>query len=232
MKIILASGSPRRRELIKKITDTYEVCVADVNEDEIEAQIEQSFNGCNKAELAEKIVRALSKEKALAAFEKLGCPADTLFIGADTIVALENEILVKPKDRDDAVRMLRAESMEPQRVMTGVTLVYRGEDDSASCGGCGKCCESKPQSLEISTRIRTFTELSLVYFKPLDEAQEARIQAYCDTDEPYDKSGSYAIQLGGASLVDRFEGDVENIVGFPTERIKAEIAAFVGDITK
>ena len=135
-------------------------------------------------------------------------------------MALENEILGKPRDREDAVRMLRAQSMEPQRVITGVTLILRNTDD-ASCG----CAAKEPPDVEISTKIRTFTEETLVYFKPLDEAQEERIQQYCDTDEPYDKAGAYGIQLNGSSLVDHFEGDYDNIVGFPTERVRDEISS-------
>ena len=210
MKIILASTSPRRRELIKKITDGFEAVSADIDEKAIEARLEKSRGSLTEAMLAEKTVRELSKAKALAVFRSLGYSDDRLVIGADTVVALENEILGKPADRDDAVRMLRAQSMEPQQVITGVTFVWKDE------AGCGD-----------TVMIRTFAEKSLVYFHPLDEAQEARIQAYCDTDEPYDKAGAYGIQLNGGALVDRYEGDYDNIVGFPTERVKAELAALL-----
>ena len=176
---------------------------ADIDEKEIEARIECSRGGLTEAELAEKTVRELSRAKAMAVFSALKAPEDTLVIGADTVVALENEILGKPADRDDAVRMLRAQSKEPQQVITGVSFVWK----------------------EDAVVTRTFTEKSLVYFHPLDDAQEARIQAYCDTDEPYDKAGAYGIQLNGGVLVDRYEGDYDNIVGFPTERVIAELKA-------
>ena len=203
MRVILASTSPRRRELIKRITDDFEAVAADVDEHSIEIALEAAGGYDSEAELAGKMVCALSSAKAQAVFLSLGNPRDTLVIGADTVVALENEILGKPKDRDDAVRMLKAQSVEPQKVLTGVTLVWNGD-------------------------VRTFVEQTMVYFKPLDEAQEARIQAYCDTDEPYDKAGAYGIQLNGGALVDHYEGDYDNIVGFPVSRIRAEIEAFIG----
>ena len=202
MKIILASTSPRRRELIKKITEDFEAYAADVDEAAIEREIEAQRSGESETRIAEKTVRALSRAKAFKVFEDLGKPADTLIIGADTVVALESEILGKPKDREDAVRMLRAQSREPQQVMTGVTFIY-------------------------NDMVRTFVEKSLVYFHALDEAQEARIQAYCDTPEPYDKAGAYGIQMNGGVLVDRYEGDYDNIVGFPTGRIKKELSLFL-----
>ena len=209
MKTVLASTSPRRRELITKITEDFTAVPADVDEKAIEERIGKDRGAMSEAALAEKTVRELSRAKAAAAFRSLGEPADTLVIGADTVVALENEILGKPRDREDAVRMLRAQSMEPQQVMTGVTLMYR------------------PQAGKDDLWVRTFVEKSLVFFYALDDAQEARIQAYCDTDEPYDKAGAYGIQLGGSVLVERFEGDFDNIVGFPAERIRKEIEQFL-----
>ena len=227
MRIILASTSPRRRELIKKITDTFECASSAVDEHAIEERLVEKGGYGTEAELAGLTVRALSRAKAFDVFEKLGRPEDSLTIGADTVVCLENEILGKPKDREDAVRMLRAQSVEPQRVITGVTLIYNcGKSASPGCdkGCCAECCSAAAGG----TQVRTFTEESLVYFNPLDEAQEARIQAYCDTNEPYDKAGAYGIQLGGIALVDRYEGDVENIIGFPVNRIKQEIAELIG----
>ena len=219
MRTILASGSPRRRELLGKITEDFEVVTADVDEVSIEKKLERAGGYRSEAELAVRTVRELSRAKALAVFVKTNSPLDTLVIGADTVVALKNEILGKPVDREDAVRMLRAQSMEPQRVITGVTLILRSTDNTLAC-----CSEKELSGIEISTKIRTFTEETLVYFKPLDEAQEKRIQQYCDTDEPYDKAGAYGIQLNGGLLVDHYEGDYDNIVGFPTDRVRDEIS--------
>jgi len=198
MRVILASGSPRRKELLKKIFEEFEIVTASIDERVIEKRIEEELSGLPMYDVAGQTVMQLSKAKTVAVYEKLGCPKDALVIGADTAVAVSDEIMGKPSDRDDAVRMLRKLSKEKQYVMTGVTILKDGE-------------------------VRSFVETSLVYFNPLDEDQERKIQAYCDTPEPYDKAGAYGIQLIGDEIVDHIEGDFENIVGFPTERIKKEL---------
>ena len=205
MRIVLASASPRRRELIKKITESFETVPAQIDEAAVERAVISCADTADRTVIGDKVVQELAREKAFSVFMSLGEPDDTLVIGADTVVCIKDEILGKPKDREDAVRMLRAQSLEPQTVITGVALV--------SCTG-----------------ISTFSEKTMVYFHPLDEVQEARIQAYCDTDEPYDKAGGYGIQLGGASLVDHYVGDFDNVIGFPTGRILSELKALDIDI--
>ena len=205
MRIVLASASPRRRELIKKITESFETVPAQIDEADVERAVISCADTADRTVIGDKVVQELAREKAFSVFMSLGEPDDTLVIGADTVVCIKDEILGKPKDREDAVRMLRAQSLEPQTVITGVALV--------SCTG-----------------ISTFSEKTMVYFHPLDEVQEARIQAYCDTDEPYDKAGGYGIQLGGASLVDHYVGDFDNVIGFPTGRILSELKALDIDI--
>ena len=202
MRIILASASPRRRELIKKITEEYETVPAKIDEEAIERAVISCADTADRTVIGEKVVLELAREKAVSTFTALGEPQDAVVIGADTVVCLKDEILGKPKDREDAVRMLRAQSLEPQTVITGVAFVCKNE-------------------------VRTFSEKTLVFFHPLDEAQKERIQAYCDTDEPYDKAGGYGIQLGGASLVDHYEGDYDNVVGFPTESVRRELEALI-----
>ena len=198
MRVILASGSPRRKELLKRIYDEFEVITAPVDERVIEERIEEELKGLPMYEVAGIMVSQLSKAKALAVFEELGCPDGCLVIGADTAVAVSDEIMGKPKDRDDAVRMLRKLSMEKQYVLTGVTVIEGGQ-------------------------LNSFVETSLVYFNPLDEEQERKIQEYCDTPEPYDKAGAYGIQLIGDEIVDHIEGDFDNIMGLPVERLKKEL---------
>ncbi len=202
MRVILASGSPRRRELLKKIYDDFEVMTAPVDERVIEQRIEEELKGLPMYEVASSMVIQLSKAKALAVFEELGCPDDCLVIGADTTVAVSDEIMGKPRDRDDAVRMLRKLSREKQYVLTGVTFIKDRE-------------------------VRSFAETSLVYFNPLDDEQEKKIQDYCDTEEPYDKAGAYGIQLIGDQIVDHYEGSFDNIMGFPVERIRKELGSWL-----
>ena len=198
MRVILASGSPRRKELMKRIFDDFEIITAPIDERTVEKRIEDELFGKPMYDVAAEMVAQLSKAKALAVFEEQGCPGDCLVIGADTSVAVSDEIMGKPKDRDDAVRMLRKLSKEKQYVLTGVTVIENG-------------------------KVRTFVETSLVYFNPLDDEQEKKIQNYCDTPEPYDKAGAYGIQLIGDEIVDHYEGDFDNIIGFPVARIKKEL---------
>ncbi|MBR0417436.1 MAG: septum formation protein Maf [Firmicutes bacterium] len=198
MRVILASGSPRRKELLKRIYDEFEPITAPVDERAIEEGIEEELKGKPMYEVAEAMVLQLSKAKASAVYEMLGCPEDSIVIGADTAVAVSDEIMGKPKDRDDAVRMLRKLSKEKQYVLTGVSIIEKGV-------------------------LRSFAETSAVYFNPLDEEQERKIQAYCDTEEPYDKAGAYGIQLIGDEMVSRIEGDFDNIMGLPVERLRKEL---------
>ena len=206
MDVILASASPRRRELLAEIYPDFRVVTAEVDERAIEKRITCEYKRATMLEgdmpgLARVLCCRLARAKAEAVYNKLGKPADTLLIGADTAVAVSDEILGKPIDRNDAVRMLRKESKMPQQVISGVCLIKDG-------------------------RARVFSEISRVYFKPLDEAQEARIQSYCDTNEPYDKAGAYGIQAGADSLIAHYDGSYSNIVGFPVEKVKEELEKF------
>jgi len=202
MRVVLASGSPRRKELLKELFDSFDIITSSVDERTIETRIENESKDLDCLEIAEKMVKELSKAKAISVFDSLANNNDTLVIGADTTVALSDEILGKPIDREDAVRMLRKESIEDQKVITGVTLIYNNQ-------------------------IKTFAETSVVIFNKLDDEQEKRIQEYCNTDDPYDKAGAYGIQALGDKLVSSFIGEFNNIVGLPTERLKLELESFL-----
>lgn len=113
MRILLASASPRRRELLEQIGLPFEVVVSHV--EEIITETEPG-----------KVVEQLSAQKAEAVAESLGEPEETLVIGADTVVAAENTILGKPKDAAHAAEMLRLLAGRTHAVYTGVTLILRG----------------------------------------------------------------------------------------------------------
>jgi len=202
MRIILASGSPRRKELLGKLVDSFEIISSNLDERLIEEQIEAKYKGKEMTMVADEMVKALSKAKAEDVFDNLGRPKDTLVIGSDTAVAVSDEIMGKPKDRNDAVRMLRKLSLEKQYVYTGVCIMS-------------------------SEKTTVFSDVSMVYFNPLDDIQEEKIQKYCDTDEPYDKAGAYGIQLIGDEIVDHIEGSFDNIMGFPTEKIRIALKDFI-----
>ncbi|XP_029390629.1 probable bifunctional dTTP/UTP pyrophosphatase/methyltransferase protein [Mus pahari] len=127
----------------------------------------------------------------------------TLVIGADTVVAVEGRILEKPKDREDAVAMLRRLSGKQHSVITGVALVTWG-------GAAGPAQE-----------VTAFHEETRVTFSPLSEAL---IREYVDGGEGRDKAGAYAIQGRGAMLVEGVAGDVLAAVGFPLNRFCRELA--------
>ena len=177
MGVILASASPRRQELLAYITDEFKVMPSGVEEI------------VPKGLAAQKQPQYLSRLKACDIAKSY--PNDTV-IGADTSVILRNEILGKPKDRDDARKMLLNLSGRVHKVITGCTVVKNGE-------------------------IKSFSVVSRVKFQKLSKAE---IEAYLDTDEPYDKAGSYAVQGRAGAFVQWIKGDYFNIVGLPIARLK------------
>jgi septum formation protein len=170
--LVLASASPRRQELLRNAGIPFEVQAAEIREE------------THPGELAKDCAERLAREKASAvAWQR---PEDVV-LGADTVVAVDGEILGKPADKADAIRMLRMLSGREHRVITGVALVLRGKWFVAS---------------EI-TRV-TFSEIT-----------EREISDYVATGEPMDKAGAYAIQGIASRWIPRIEGDYSNVVGLP-----------------
>jgi len=174
-KVILASASPRRKEILSLIFESFDVIPADIDEN------------CISFKDPEKAVRQLAEIKANAIFQKHN---HNLVIGADTVVVIKNKVLGKPKSRKDAFEMLKKLSGKKHLVITGVALK------------CKEFCE-------------VFAEISEVYFSKLTDEE---INFYIDTDEPYDKAGSYAIQGYAACFIEKIKGDYLNIVGFPLRK--------------
>ncbi len=174
-KIILASASPRRVELLSSAGIEFEVAPGDVDE------------SLMPGETPEDHVVRLGRAKAENVAQKGG--AGRFYIGADTVVVCEGEIMGKPKDSADAERMLNKLSGISHEVITGFA-VYDKER-----GGV------------IADTVRT-----RVYFKHL---REEEIRAYIATGCPFDKAGAYAIQGGAAHMVQRIEGSYSNVVGLP-----------------
>ena len=173
MKLILASGSPRRRELMERMGLTFSVQAADVDETLVPGLTAR-----------EQVVR-LSRIKAQAVAETAGEGA--VIVAADTVVVLDGIILGKPKDRQDAKKMLRAFSGRSHHVLTGMTVL--------DPGGMECHCEE--------------TE---VYFRSLSQGE---IDAYIATGEPMDKAGAYGIQGYAALFVEKLAGDYYNVMGLP-----------------
>ncbi|MCR5059925.1 MAG: Maf family protein [Saccharofermentans sp.] len=185
MRIILASASPRRRELMSLIVSGFDIETADIDE----RAVEDSLSGTDAVKVSEQL--ALAKANAVLECHK---GEDVVVIGCDTSVILNNEIMGKPENREDAVRMLTELSGNTHIVATGVALVT-------------------------NTKTVSFTDAADVIFNPLDDYQRDLIERYCDTDDPYDKAGSYGIQNGGALLVQGIRGDFFSVVGLPVARL-------------
>ena len=205
IRIILASASPRRRELLTQIVIEFEVVVSDTEEN-------VSFTQ------PARVVEELSVRKAGAVLEALGeTEEDVLVIGADTMVALEGEILGKPRSLSDAGEMLGRLSGKTHGVYTGVTVLYRpgnvlkGDDHTEHAAASG--------TVQRLIQRKTFHERTDVTFYPLT-AEE--IAFYLASGDCMDKAGAYGIQGIFARYVERIEGDYNNVVGLPAGRLYQE----------
>lgn len=199
MRIILASKSPRRRELLSRIGIEYECMVS-----EREEKITSSE--------PDKVVRELSYQKAediyeiMKGKEQIG-DSPLLIIGADTVVACDGEIMGKPKDEGDARRMLKLLSGRSHSVWTGVTVLFVNMDEK------GKPCKSSVIS-------ETFACETKVYMYKISDVE---IDEYINTREPEDKAGAYGIQGAATKFIEKIEGDYNNVVGLPVSDLYQKI---------
>lgn len=217
-RIILASASPRRRELLAQIGLDFEVRVSDVEEKV-------------SATLPWQVVEELSAQKAEAVLAAVqDGEEDVLVIGADTVVALEGRILGKPHSPREAEEMLRELSGKTHEVYTGVTLLYRpGREvswDGAGTSRGGQCPAGLRQdrSGRGAERHKTFHERTGVAFCPLTEEE---IAFYVATGDCMDKAGAYGIQGLFARYVKGIEGDYNNVVGLPVGRLYQEAKEWI-----
>jgi len=185
--LVLASASLRRQDLLHSAGISFTVQAADVDETPLPGE---SSLAC---------ALRLAREKALTVWRQR--PTD-LVLGADTIVVVDNLILGKPSDRDDAARMLRLLSGRSHDVITGVCLV----DPRGPTHG------TQAHNRHDDPAIQTTAETTRVTFIDLSEEE---IAAYIATKEPMDKAGAYAIQGIASRWIPRIEGDYSNVVGLP-----------------
>lgn len=189
MTIVLASASPRRQELLHNADIPFTVQPADINETPL---ANESPRDC---------AERLAREKAQAVFQTR--PQDYI-LGADTIVVVGDTILGKPRDAQDAFRMLRSFSGRTHTVITGVCLV--GPLGSGQLPADGK------------VGAQTASESTLVHMCDLSDQE---IRDYIATGEPMDKAGAYAIQGIASRWIPRIEGDYSNVVGLPVALVYA-----------
>lgn len=225
-KIILASASPRRRELLSQIGLDFEVVVSET---------EEKITSTEPA----KVVEELSAQKAEAVWEKLcsmtasqgsvtnaerleegsgvsrtaegsevydpeqksgeSTITDIIVLGADTVVACDGKILGKPADTEAAVAMLTMLQGRGHEVYTGVTILYEENGERKTL---------------------TFHEKTTVHFYPMTDAQ---IREYVATGDPMDKAGAYGIQGLCARYISGIVGDYNNVVGLPVGRVYQEL---------
>jgi septum formation protein len=174
-ELILASQSPRRRELLAIAGFHFSVRVKPVEEVRAAGEDPAAY------------VRRLARAKAQAAWEHAG----EIVLGADTTVVIDDQVLEKPADADDASAMLRLLSGRDHTVITGICLRHPGGAQADST----------------ATRVR---------FTPLTDAE---IDAYVASGEPMDKAGAYAIQGLASKFVERIDGCYFNVIGLPLSQV-------------
>ncbi len=180
MNVVLASQSPRRRQLLEWAEVPFEVIVKETDE--------KYPSGINVEDTAIFIAR----NKALAVKESLPGGGNRVILAADTVVVLNNEIIGKPKDREDAISILKRLSGQQHKVVTGVVLLSSGKEIA-------------------------FADVTAVEFHPLADDE---ITFYVDKYKPYDKAGAYAIQEWiGVVGIKSVNGDFYNVMGLPVSRV-------------
>ncbi len=181
MKIILASQSQRRKELMDLLEIPYEIIVSNVQED------------FEKGLTIEEQSKRLAYIKAKAVFDKT--EGDRIVIGSDTMVLKENEVFGKPKDKKDAIRMLKTLRNTNHTVITSLSVLIQKEDRY--------------------TEYKDYDKTN-VYLK---EITDEEIEKWIEEDKPYDKAGAYAIQSKFGVFVNKIEGNYFSTVGLPINKL-------------
>lgn len=209
MKLVLASGSQRRRELLTMCGYDYEIIVSNADET-IDENDPESF------------VRALSFRKAKEVFDRLFAAGRREFavIGSDTVVAFQKEgeakpvIIGKPKDAEDAVRILSMLSGKTHRVFTGVSVIADIPDENAAaqCSIREKAEIQTECSIQKKVEIQTECSITEVTFETLSPDE---ITDYVNSGDPLDKAGSYGIQGPFGMFVREIRGNYFTVIGMP-----------------
>jgi septum formation protein len=197
-RLVLASGSPRRRDLLMQAGYVFEVAAADVDESVLAGEGADEYVKRLAEEKARVVLRCYLDPTHDGATVMNGAPR-LVVLGADTTVVCDGAILGKPENAEDAKRMLRMLSGRVHEVLTGVAV--------ATTAG-----------------VVSGVETTLVTFSVISEGE---LEAYCATAEPMDKAGAYGIQGYAARWIPRIEGDYFNVMGLPIARVVRMIEAAV-----
>lgn len=190
--IILASKSPRRREILDMVGIKFEVISEEIDEKKIEFDIVNQMKSDDMYMVAERLTEVLSEEKSKIVSIK---NKNKLVIGSDTVVVHKEGILGKPRDEKEARHMLKSLCGRTHRVYTGVCISLNGR---------------------VIDRFSTSTEVS--FFK-LSEEIESIIDDYIHSKSPMDKAGGYGIQDKGALLIEKISGDYYTVMGLPINKL-------------
>ncbi len=191
-RIILASASPRRREILGGLGVSFTVLAADTDE------------YCTLTDPAA-YAEELARRKGRAVYESLSergqSDRETVVLSADTVVCVDGKILGKPRDEDDACRMLRSLSGKTHAVITGIGLTVNGVTTTAS-------------------------EKTLVR---VAEIPDGELKKYAASGDPLDKAGAYGIQGAFSKWIEGIDGCYFNVVGLPTHRLNELFFACTGE---
>lgn len=195
LPIILASKSPRRRQILEQSHLSFSIMVSDLDETAVALEVHRDYEAEGSFFIAERLCTELAKRKAKKIHH---AHPKSLVIGADTVVVTADQIFGQPGSISEAREMLLQLSGKTHLVYTGVAI------ESA-----------KGSSL--------FCEKTRVTFCPLDQVQLDFIELYLQTGSPMDKAGAYGIQDLGATLIERIDGDYYNVMGLPLARVCREL---------
>ena len=186
MKVILGSSSPRRKELLSRIVKNFEIIPSYFDEDTIKQEQYEPA----------KLVETLSKLKGEEIYSRLNLNEDFIIISSDTMVFLNNQLLGKPKDKEEAFRMLKNLQGNKHTVYTGLFVLVNKN---------GK-----------KEKIITHSKTDVYFRKVTDE----EITEYINSENTLDKAGSYAIQGKAREFVEKIEGNIETVIGLDIEKLR------------
>lgn len=189
--LILASQSPRRKELLALITPNFRIAVADIDEKKIEDKVMALYPDRNHLEKATILVEELAKNKALKIAKR---HPNSIIVGADTVVVHKDKVLGKPSSHSEAYEMLFSYFGENHFVVTGVHV-------------------------ETPTEKHTFSVVTEIAFWDWSDQIKKQVEHYVQSGNPMDKAGAYGIQEMPKLWVKAIHGDYPNVMGLPISHL-------------
>ncbi len=193
MRIILGSSSPRRKELLSKIVKNFEIIPSKFDEDLVKQEQNEPA----------KLVEVLSKLKGEEIYSRLNLKQDFIIISSDTMVFLNNQLLGKPKDKEESFKMLKSLQGNKHTVYTGLFVLVN----------------KNGKKEKIITHSKTD-----VYFKKITDE---KIIEYINSENTLDKAGAYAVQGKAKEFVEKIEGNIETVIGLDIEKLEKILRKYI-----